>query len=94
MKQKTKLIQILSYLDEICDVQEVAEYFHMSMTEYVNFVRIKTIKKDLILTDSSIMDICLSHGFTNTKSFYRELAKYHKQTPKEYRKSARYHPKK
>lgn len=113
MKQKTKLIQILSYLDEICDenfdVQEVAEHFHMSygylanlftkylhmsMTEYVNSVRIKKIEKDLILTDSSIMDICLSHGFTNTKSFYREFAKYHKQTPKEYRKSARYHPKK
>lgn len=66
------------------------KYLKMTMGEYINFIRIKKIERDLILTDESIMDICMKHGYTNTKSFYREFSKYHDQTPKEYRKSSRY----
>lgn len=106
-KQKNKLVDILSYIDEnsddYIDVNDLAKNFHLSygyianlfktylnisINEYINYVRIKKIEKDLIISDDSIMDICLSHGFTNMKSFYREFNKYHDQTPKEYRKTA------
>lgn len=65
-------------------------YLNMTMGEYINYIRIKKIEEDLILTDESIIDICMKHGFTNTKSFYREFGKYHDLSPKEYRKSSRY----
>lgn len=106
-KQKERLVTILSYIDEhyneINDVKQLAEkfhlsygylanlfkkYLHISIHEYTNMARIKQVEQDLILSDIPITDICYKHGFTNTKSFYREFKKYYHITPKEFRKNA------
>lgn len=87
--------------DEVFDATEIAEHFHlsygyianlfknylnMSMKEYVDSVRIRKAERDLLMTDMSVLEIALAHGFPNTKSFYREFKKYNQKTPNEYRK--------
>ncbi len=90
--------------DTIVDVKSIAEHFHLSygyvanlfktylhttIHDTISFARIKKIEIELITTDKSITDIYSSHGFTNSKSFYREFSKYNNMTPKEFRKKAR-----
>lgn len=87
-------------LTEPFNAKEVAQHFHlsygylarlfkthlqMSMKEYVSSQRVNKAKIDLIETDRSILDIALECGFANSKAFYREFKKYHKETPKAYR---------
>lgn len=102
---RNRLSEVLNYIDDnyqnITDVQEIAETFHMSyghlaqlfrstlhttITEYLNSVRIRHIENDLLTTDLPVSEICLKHGYDNTKSFYREFRKRHDMTPKEYRR--------
>ncbi|MCD8027256.1 MAG: AraC family transcriptional regulator [Erysipelotrichaceae bacterium] len=90
--------------DHITDVKSIAEHFHLSYGYVANLfktylhitihdalsqARIKHIENELITTDKSITEIYTAHGFTNTKSFYREFSKYHDMTPHAYRKNAR-----
>lgn len=95
------LLYIDEHSDEIINVNDIAKHFHLSygylagmfqrylhqtIKEYLNYERIKKIEKDLLTTDLSVTEISLKHGFTNTKSFYREFNKYHEMSPKEFRK--------
>ncbi|MCD7949804.1 MAG: AraC family transcriptional regulator [Erysipelotrichaceae bacterium] len=90
--------------DHIIDVKSIAEHFHLSygyianlfktylhttIHDSLSLARIKKIENDLITTDKSITEIYTSHGFTNSKSFYREFNKYNHVTPKEYRRNTR-----
>lgn len=86
---------------EIEEVSSLADHFHisygymaklfqtslhMTISDYLNSVRIRHIEKDLIVTDETVSDLCLRHGYANTKSFYREFRKRHQMSPKECRK--------
>ena len=73
---------------EIEEVSSLADHFHisygymarlfqtslnMTISDYLNSVRIRHIEQDLIATDETVSDLCLRHGYANTKSFYREF---------------------
>ncbi|MGM9940600.1 MAG: helix-turn-helix domain-containing protein [Bulleidia sp.] len=92
------------HYDSVPDAKTVAEHFHLSygyfaamlkngihmtMSEYVNSVRLRRIEEDILTTDCTITELCMKHGFANVKSFYREFEKKHHMTPKEYRNSTR-----
>lgn len=84
-------------IDEIAKVAHLQpEYFcrkfkqYMGQTylEYLNDVRISYIYKDLINTNNTLCSILESHGFTNTKLFYRLFKEKFKCTPKDIRKKS------
>ncbi|MCR5271393.1 MAG: AraC family transcriptional regulator [Lachnospiraceae bacterium] len=62
------------------------EYMGISMSEYLNQIRVEKAEEDLIYSEKSITSIAQDRGFKNTKSFYREFGKSHEESPKEYRK--------
>ena len=62
------------------------QYTGQTYLEYLNDVRISHIYKDLINTNNTLCTILESHGFTNTKLFYRLFKEKFKCTPKDIRK--------
>lgn len=87
--------------DNIISVNEVAEYcglsygyianlftefLGVSMSEYLNRIRIEKAEDDLVHTKKSITEIVVDRGFKNAKSFYREFGRAHDVSPKDYRK--------
>lgn len=90
--------------DHITDIKSIAEHFnlsygyianlfktylHTTIHDVLNQARIKRIENELITTDKSITEIYTTHGYTNSKSFYHEFAKFHDITPNAYRRNAR-----
>lgn len=57
-----------------------------SFTEYLNFVRLNYVERELSSTDKSISEIAFDSGFTSIQYFNRTFKKYKKCTPKAYRK--------
>ncbi len=57
-----------------------------SFTEYLNFVRLSYVERELSSTDKSISEIAFDSGFTSIQYFNRTFKKYKKCTPKAYRK--------
>ena len=47
--------------------------FGMPFQEYLSRVRCEKARKQLILTDLSLLDICLSCGFSDPKYFNRDF---------------------
>lgn len=83
-------------IQEIADVAHLQpEYFcrkfkqYMGQTflEYLNEIRLAHIYKDLLNTDNSLYTILESHGFTNSKLFYKIFKEKFKCTPREIRKT-------
>ena len=64
------------------------QYTGQTYLEYLNDVRISHIYKDLINTNNTLCTILESHGFTNTKLFYRLFKEKFKCTPKDIRKKS------
>ncbi|WP_236877887.1 helix-turn-helix transcriptional regulator [Clostridioides difficile] len=63
------------------------QYMGQTYLEYLNDVRISHIYKDLINTNDTLCSILETHGFTNTKLFYRIFKEKFKCTPKHIRKN-------
>lgn len=59
--------------------------FGMPFQEYLSRVRCEKARKQLILTDLSLLDICLSCGFSDPKYFNRDFRRQYGCTPKQYR---------
>ena len=59
--------------------------FGMPFQEYLSRVRCEKARKQLILTDLSLLDICLSCGFSDPKYFNRDFRKQYGCTPRQYR---------
>ena len=59
--------------------------FGMSFQEYLSRVRCEKARKQLILTDLSLLDICISCGFSDPKYFNRDFRRQYGCTPKQYR---------
>ena len=59
--------------------------FGMPFQEYLSRVRCEKARKQLILTDFSLLDICLSCGFSDPKYFNRDFRRQYGCTPKQYR---------
>ncbi|WP_297136948.1 AraC family transcriptional regulator [Terrisporobacter sp.] len=62
------------------------QYTGQTYLEYLNDVRISHIYKELINTNNTLCTILESHGFTNTKLFYRLFKEKFKCTPKDIRR--------
>ena len=68
------------------------ENFGMPFQEYLSRVRFEKARRMLLLTDRSLLDICLASGFSDQKYFNRDFEKLYGAKPKEYRASFRNAP--
>ena len=59
--------------------------FGMPFQEYLSRVRCEKARKQLILTDLSLLDICFGCGFSDPKYFNRDFRRQYGCTPKQYR---------
>ncbi|MDU4856341.1 MAG: helix-turn-helix domain-containing protein, partial [Clostridioides difficile] len=59
----------------------------VSITEYINLLRIEESKKYLLDRSMSISDICKKVGFNNSSYFSQIFKKFNSITPNEYRKN-------
>lgn len=57
-----------------------------SFTEYLNYVRLNFVERDLSCTNKSISEIAFECGFTSIQYFNRVFREYKKCTPSEYRR--------
>lgn len=88
------------YQDDLC-IQDIADHFSISKNHlsklfkenlnitvktYLTSVRMKHVKKDLLETDLSLIDIAIINGFPNLKSLNREMEKAFNMTASKYRK--------
>jgi YesN/AraC family two-component response regulator len=55
--------------------------------DYVTRLRLYKAKKQLILTDKSIVEIAVENGFTDSKAFIRDFKRDFGMTPLKYRKN-------
>ncbi len=82
-------------------IESIANHFHLSTRylstifkeqlgispkEYLTRYRLKKAEESLVETNYTIIDIAMSHGFSNLNSFFREFKKHYGQTPLQYRK--------
>lgn len=59
----------------------------VSITEYINLLRIEESKKYLLDRSMSVSDICKKVGFNNSSYFSQIFKKFNSITPNEYRKN-------
>lgn len=64
------------------------EHFGLSFQEYLAKLRCEKARRELLLTDRSLLDISISCGFSSPKYFQRAFEKQYGASPKEYRKQA------
>ena len=62
------------------------EITSISFREYLMTIRLKKAQEALEKGKSSILDIALSNGFSNSKSFFEAFRKTYQMTPGEYRR--------
>ena len=59
--------------------------FGITFQEYVTKVRCEKARHRLLLTKDSLLDICISCGFSDPRYFNRDFERQYGMTPKEYR---------
>lgn len=64
------------------------EHFGLSFQEYLAKLRCEKARRELLLTDRSLLDISLSCGFSSPKYFQWAFQKQYGATPREYRRQA------
>lgn len=94
------LDRIENHFDENITLKEIAEaentdYYYMShffrdtcgmsFQEYLSRIRCEFVRRQLLLTDDSLLDICIASGFSDAKYMNRDFRKLYGVTPKEYR---------
>lgn len=60
-------------------------YIGMSPKQYLTQVRLRSVKRDLLMTNRSITDIALDNGFVDVNNFIRVFRKSFGITPSQYR---------
>ena len=58
---------------------------HTSFPDYLNFLRLNRARELLFTTDSSILEIALSCGFSSQRTFNRVFRDFFGKTPREFR---------
>lgn len=62
-------------------------YIGFSPKQYLTYVRLNSIKRDLTMTNRSITDIAMDNGFIDINNFTRVFRKAFGMTPSQYRES-------
>lgn len=90
-----------NYKKESLNVHEISEYIKLSphyilklfranvgisLSDYLNELRIKKSIKDLLYTKKTILEISTEYGFSNSKSYHRVFKVIYGRTPKEYQR--------
>ncbi len=70
----------------------IQRYFHVSLSEYVNDLRLNYIANMLLSSEVPILDLCFEAGFQNVGWFYRLFKRKYQMSPKEFRQQHRTHP--
>lgn len=68
------------------------ENFGLSFQDYLARIRSEKARQLLLLTDQSLLDICMSAGFSDPKYFNCSFRKQYGSTPKEYRRQFKHAP--
>lgn len=68
------------------------EHFGFSFQDYLARIRSEKARQLLLLTDQSLLDICMSAGFSDPKYFNCSFKKQYGITPKEYRRQFKHAP--
>lgn len=63
-----------------------SKHFHSSFIEYLTAFRVNASLNQLIYSNDSILDIALSNGFSNHKTYASAFRKLYNMSPTEYRK--------
>ena len=66
--------------------RSVKKYYGLSLTEYVNELRINYASNQLLNSNAPVIDICFSCGFQNVSLFYRVFKKKYGKSPLVFRK--------
>lgn len=88
MNYKEKIL--MSSIAEILDVNEkqlmraFKQVTDMTMLKYLTVVRLNS-SLDLLHQNKTILEVALSNGFPDTKSFHKNFKEYFGMTPKEYK---------
>ncbi len=87
---KEGLSELLSYynLERSYMCRTFKKYMHMTMTDYLNSLRLEYAAGQLHLTSNSILNITFEAGFSSTSYFSRLFKKKFGCSPSEYRKKA------
>lgn len=64
-------------------------YIGMSPKQYLTYVRLCSVKRDLLMTKRSITDIALDNGFVDVNNFTRIFRKTFGITPSQYREQSK-----
>ncbi len=67
----------------------IQRYFHVSLSEYVNDLRLNYIANMLLSSEAPILDLCFEAGFQNVGWFYRLFKRKYRMSPKEFRQHHR-----
>ena len=65
--------------------RSVKKYLNLTLSEYINSLRINWICNMLINTDVSITDLCYESGFSSLSYFYRIFKASIGMTPSDFR---------
>ncbi|PNZ13217.1 hypothetical protein CD106_11080, partial [Staphylococcus xylosus] len=57
----------------------------MGFSQYIIHIRLKHCKKDLVMTDNSITQIAVKHGFSNSSTLLKHFKAHMKLTPSQFR---------
>ena len=87
---KEGLPELISYynLDRSYMCRTFKKYMNMTMTDYLNEMRLKYASNQLLLTSNSILNIAFESGFSSVAYFSRLFKKRFGCSPSEYRKKA------
>lgn len=57
----------------------------LGFSQYITHIRLKHCKKDLVMTDESITQIAVKHGFSNSNTLLKHFKAHVKLTPSQFR---------
>lgn len=95
-----------NYQENLC-INDIAKHFDISSgylsklfkdnlnitpKEYISKIRLKKAYDDVVLTNDSMINIAMNHGFPNIKSFNHDFKKVYSMTPMSYRQKMRKEP--
>ena len=66
--------------------RNIKKYYHVTLSEFVNDIRLNYVANMLLNSDYTITDLCYASGFKNISWFYTQFKNKYGVSPKEFQK--------